>query len=189
MKIKRFTAWLLLIITCSFFTGCQCKHEFGNWETVKEPGYFETGAERRKCIACGEYETRTIPEKDHSELGASLSTDEIKKKANSKMTEIADDWVKSHSTRTLSYERPFCWPDRVDSYTGAYGKAFYSIDYDPHKDDLSGIKCYDYEISVYRWENNPDQYPEIIVHSSRNSSREQTWNTVSRYVRYELGYD
>ncbi|MBR6951428.1 MAG: hypothetical protein IKH56_06825 [Oscillospiraceae bacterium] len=36
-------------------------HEWGDWETVKEPTKTEEGEKRRSCVLCGETETETIP--------------------------------------------------------------------------------------------------------------------------------
>ena len=43
----------------------ECKHQYGNWTTVKKATCTSNGTEQRKCNLCGKTETRTIKATGH----------------------------------------------------------------------------------------------------------------------------
>ena len=54
---------------CGETEGKELGHSFGEWETVKEPSYFETGLKERECGVCGEKEEEVLPKKNRPSFG------------------------------------------------------------------------------------------------------------------------
>ena len=62
MKKVLLVAFLLtLTILAVFLTSCECKHEYGEWQTTLETNCTKAGLKERACTLCGEKEFEEIP--------------------------------------------------------------------------------------------------------------------------------
>ena len=65
---KYFAILSVLALMLSVFTACSHEHEYGPWQTGREPSCYSDGEEYRVCLSCGEEEFRFV-EGGHRYMG------------------------------------------------------------------------------------------------------------------------
>ena len=69
MKIKLIFCLFSIVLTLMLLVSCgECKHEFGEWETVKEATCVDSGIKTAMCSLCQLSKTKTIDAGKHSEI-------------------------------------------------------------------------------------------------------------------------
>ncbi|MBE7081739.1 MAG: hypothetical protein E7372_04195 [Clostridiales bacterium] len=54
---------ILLVFSLAIFTGCECEHDYGEWEVTTEATTSADGLQTRKCSKCGDKKEKVINKK------------------------------------------------------------------------------------------------------------------------------
>lgn len=79
MKRNRLLLVLAIVVVLTMvLASCKCTHEeYTDWTITKDPTTTATGTAERKCVKCGEPETKTIPELNDTSVWTKSATESV----------------------------------------------------------------------------------------------------------------
>lgn len=169
-KVLSVVLMLVMVLSLAACGSKKCKHEFGDWRTVKKATCFETGEKTRKCTLCGEEETEVIPKTD-GDPGYQLSDYQIKGRIEQC---IKEKYVGGKTTRGYDIYSVYIATIDSDATRGLFTdtdiyasfKVYGTFRYggtDKYGHSGNGSSNFEEIVKVYKWSRNPDSYREAYI--------------------------
>ena len=106
---------------CGKSSGNALGHSYGSWKTVSEATCTQKGQEKRNCVRCDHYETRSVNAKGHSYVGNTVKPTCTEQGYTVYTCEVCDNSYKSSYVDALGHDwlEATCWAAKTCDRCGA----------------------------------------------------------------------